>query len=180
MDENFTSVQLGVAEQGFHDFGSSGAHQAGKTKDLTAFEVEADILEHTIAGQAATAHDDLTDLGFFLREHLGDFTTDHPGDQLVARRVGRQVGTDILAVTQDGDFIGDLEDFVHFVRDENKRHILFFFQRPDHPEQMVNFLVRDGGSRLVHDDQLGVIGNRLGDFDHLLFGNGQFVDLLGR
>ena len=51
---------------------------------------------------------------------------------------------------------------------------------PDEPEQRVDLGVVQRRGRLVHDEHPGVEAERLGDLDHLLPGDGEVADELGR
>lgn len=46
----------------------------------------------------------------------------------------------------------------------------------DDLEQMVGFLLGQGRGRLVHDQNVGFVGDRLGDLHHLAAGDGQLAD----
>ncbi len=61
-------------------------------------------------------------------------------------------------------------DFVQAVRDVDNAHSALA-QPPDHRKQLVNLAVGQGGRGLVHDQHLGVDGERLGHLDHLLLGH---------
>ena len=60
-------------------------------------QVEADVLDHALAGQAADGQDHLADLGVLLREQVGQLATDHQRDELLAVQLGRGQGRDVLA-----------------------------------------------------------------------------------
>ena len=47
-------------------------------------------------------------------------------------------------------------------------------------KQVRHLALGDGGGRLVHDDQAGVIGDRLGDLHHLRLGDAQLFHQRGR
>jgi len=87
---------------------------------------------------------------------------------------GRQaIGGDILwsadqaAVAHHRDFVGDLEDLVHLVRDVDDRHT-FAFEVADDAEQMLGFRFGDRRRRLVHHDDRSVAGDRFGNLTSLL------------
>lgn len=66
----------------------------------------------------------------------------------------------------------DLEDLLKAVRYEQHRGALFA-QGTDDPEETGHLAAGEGGGRLVHDQDAGVEGERLGDLDDLLVGDGQ-------
>ena len=86
---------------------------------------------------------------------------------------------DVVAVADHRDPVGDPPELVHPVRDVDDAGV-----RPHEPaDQVVQDLdlgVVERGRRLVHDQQLRVVGQRLADLDHLLLGDREIADeLLG-
>lgn len=100
------------------------------------------------------------------REAVGEFPADHQLDDLVHVHLAGRVGGDPLTVPHDGDFIGDPQDFVHFVGDVDDGHAPVP-EHVDDAEQVFHFLFGQGRGRFVEYDDLGVEGDRLGDFHHL-------------
>lgn len=66
----------------------------------------------------------------------------------------------------------DLEDLLQAVRDEQHRRALLA-QGTHDTEEAGHLAAGQGGGRLVHDQDAGVEGERLGDLDDLLVGDGQ-------
>jgi hypothetical protein len=116
----------------------------------------------------------LADRRVLLREKVGQFAPHHHGDQAVAVCFRGRHGGDVPAIAKDRDVVGDLEDLVHLVGDVNDRDALVL-ERADDLEQMGNFALGNGRGRLVHDDQAGIVGNGLGDLDHLRVGDAQIA-----
>ncbi len=78
----------------------------------------------------------------------------------------------MLAISQHGNIIRNLEDLVHLVSDVNNRDTLRL-ERANHAEKMSYFAFSNGRGRFIHDDQTGVVRDRFGNFNHLGVGNTQ-------
>ena len=88
-----------------------------------------------------------------------------------ASRCGQQP----VSVTQDGDPIRDPVHLVHPVRDVDDRDAPGL-QPVDQLEQRLGLVPGEAGRRLVHDQHLGVLGQRLGDLGELPVGGAQLTD----
>ena len=73
---------------------------------------------------------------------------------------------DESAVAQRNHAVGDSDEFVEAVRDENNAHALRL-EILDHPHEATRFRKRQTGRRFIHDHHAGVQGQRLGDFKQL-------------
>src|SRR5688572_6287970 len=83
---------------------------------------------------------------------------------------------DVAAVAEHREFVRDLEQLVHLVGDIDDAFAL----RPqvaDDLEQMRDFPLGQGRGRLVHDQDVGFVGDRLGDLHHLAVRNRQVAHL---
>ena len=80
----------------------------------------------------------------------------------------------MLAIAEDGDVVGDPEDLVHLVGDvdDGDAEIGEAF---DHPVQVRHLAFRNGRGGFVHDDDLRVVADGLGDLDHLLLRHRQVL-----
>ena len=108
-----------------------------------------------------------------------DFAADHELGQLeFVRLVLAQVADDLAAAHHD-DAVGDLHDLAQLVRDKDdglaRARVLV-----DEVHQDVGLLRRQHGRRFVHDQQLGVLVERLEDLDLLLDADRQVADDGGR
>ena len=108
-------------------------------------------------------------------EAVGHFAVDHALDDIVGREVLRFVGGDPLAVTHDGDLVGDALDLVHLVGDINDADALIA-QAAHDAEQVLDLLAGQRRRRLVKHEDLCVIGDCLRDLKHLALGNGHGAD----
>ena len=86
---------------------------------------------------------------------------------------------DRLAVADDRDRVGDLLDLVELVADDDRRDALLL-EVQDQVEQVVGVLVVERRGRLVEDEQLHPLRERLGDLDELLLADADVDDLGGR
>ena len=82
-----------------------------------------------------------------------------------------------MPVTDDGHAIGDHLEFIHPVRDIDDAGI-GLNETSDEVLQSGHLSVVQGRGRLIHDKYLGLVGERLGNFDHLLVGDGQTANIL--
>lgn len=119
-------------------------------------ELEADVPELPFATQVANLQRDLADLAVDLGEHVGDLAAHHHGDDVIACHIGRLDGRDVFAVSEHGQLVSDLEQLVHLVGDIDDTDTLGA-QIANDAEQMFDFAFRDGRSRLVHDQHVGII-----------------------
>ena len=137
-------------------------------------QLEADILDHGAPAEALHREHHLADLGLLLREQVRQLAAHHQFDELVAVEFLRRVGTDVLAVAEDGDVVGDPEDLVHLVGDVDDGDPEVG-QALDHPVQVRHLAFRNGRGGFVHDDDLRVVADGLGNLDHLLFRHRQVL-----
>ncbi len=80
-----------------------------------------------------------------------------------------------MAVLEDGDGVGQVEDLLEPVGDVEDAHAAFA-QTGDDPVEDLDLVVGQRRRRLVHGDDARVVGERLDDLHHLLFGHGQMPD----
>ena len=84
----------------------------------------------------------------------------------------------VAAVAHDGDPVGDDLDLVHAVGDVHDAQLLGA-QVADDLEQLLDLRLRQRGGGLVEYDDLGLVGDGLGDLAHLLLADGQVAHLFG-
>ena len=169
---DLAGVHLGDPEDGLQHLRASGAHEARETQDLTPMQLEGDVVDDAAPGEPLHRHDHLADLGGRLGEHLGELPADHQRDELLAVELGSSQGGDMLAVAEHRDPIRDPEHLVHLVGDVDDRDAALA-ERADHAVEVLHLTLGDGRCRLVHDDEPRVVGDGLGDLDHLGLGDAQ-------
>ena len=105
-----------------------------------------------------------------------DLAADHQLGEVLLVRLGRDPLADDLAAPDDRDPVGDLEDLVELVADEDDAVALGREAAQD-LEDLLGLLRCQDGGRLVEDEDLGVAVERLEDLDPLLPADGQGADL---
>ena len=131
------------------------------------------------AGEILHIQKHIPDFIVFRRELIGHFTADHQADNLCLSQLFGFFGCYPLTVTHDGDFVGYSEDFIHFMADVDDADALSR-QALHNTEQMFHFILCQGTGRFIQNQDFGIVGNRLADFHHLPFGNGETADDLLR
>ena len=108
-----------------------------------------------------------------LGEVLGILADHLPDDP-----VGVDLGDARLAgdppIAQNRDVIADADQFLEPMRDIDDRDALRLEVRDD-PEQHLDLRGAQGRGRLVHDQDAGILGHRLGDLDELLLADPQIL-----
>ena len=167
------------AEHRLHHLGPSGPDQTGQGDDLAGAYREADVGKTPSRDSPLDLEHDLARLDVLLGEQRAEVAADHPADHVVHGQVGDQLGADVLAVPHDRDPLAERGDLLEAVRDEHDRGALVA-QRPDHREEPLDLDAAERRGRLVHDQDPGLAGQRLGDLDQLLVGDGQAAGRAGR
>ncbi len=174
-DDGARVVRVG-AEHGPYDLGAARADQTGQAHHLAGPHLEGDVLEVGAAGEALDAQQGgrvpfgVAALARVLRL---DGAADHQPHQFVLGGVRRYLG-DAAAVAQDSDAVAEGGDLLQMVGDEDDADAVLA-ERPDDPEELGHLFGGEHGGRLVHDQDAGVEGERLGDLDHLEPGDAQFA-----
>ena len=97
-------------------------------------------------------------------------TSDHGGDEFFHVGFFGGFRHDELTITQDGNFVADFKNLIHFVGDVDKGNA--FFAKVTHNfEKLFDFAFRERARRLIQNDDFGVVANSLSDFNHLAFAN---------
>ena len=148
--------------------GPAGADQTGDPEDLTPVELEADVAHLPPAIQVADLehHGRIGRLGQ-LRRRLVDRPADHHADDLLGRCLGRVHGLDVATVAHDRDPVRDLLELFEAVRDVDDP-VAPLTEVAGDAEQLVDLGVGERCGRLVHDQDVRVVGQRFRDLHHLL------------
>ena len=112
----------------------------------------------------------------FLGKLVFQRTADHGLDQLVVGHVGHVLGEDVLAIAHDRHPVAQLEQLLQLVGDKQYGDALAL-ELANRGHQLLDLLLAQGGRGLVHDQQLGVQRDRLGDLHHLLQAHAQLAAL---
>src|SRR5690606_3877303 len=149
----------------------------GEAEDLAAAQLEGDVLQQAAGAEPLDLHDDLVRGGLGQLgpgaglEHAPHHHLDDGGDI----DLGAFEAADVLAVAQHGDAVGEAPRLLHAVGDVDDPGA-GGAQRVDQPEERLDLGVGQGAGGLVHDQHARVEGERLGDLDHLLGGDGEVRD----
>ena len=104
-----------------------------------------------------------------------ELAASHHPDERGAIDAGALAGFDRLPIAEDGDAIGNREDLLETMRDIDDAAAVRL-EQPDDREQALDFAFGQRGRRLVHDDDLRVGADGLGDLDDLLLGHAERFD----
>ena len=103
---------------------------------------------------------------------LGDFAADHETNETSFVDVADGVRADALTIAQDGDAVGEGEDFLEAVGNINDADAVFAEVADDGEEEAL-LLLGEGRGGLVHDHDAGTGAEGAGDFHELLLGHGE-------
>jgi hypothetical protein len=103
----------------------------------------------------------------FARQIVLDWAAHHHIGQIFLGGAGRRHGADHAAAAHHGDGVGDVEDLLQLVGDQDDGLALFLEQAQDF-EQRRGFLRRQHGCRLVQDQDVGAAVDLLEDLHALL------------
>ena len=106
---------------------------------------------------------------------LVQLAANHHFDQAIFVDIADRVFADPFAIAQYGDPVADLEDFLQPMRDVDDAATIGT-QLFNHPEQGAGFGIGQGIGGLVHDDDVRLERQRLGDFHHLLGADAEITD----
>ena len=168
------------AVDGARQLASAGAQKAGQADDLAAAELEVKGLD--LAGVAeALGVDELLAGGGQAALGLDggqvvEVLAHHGGDELDAGEVCDGIFAHQRAVAKHGDAVAHGVDLLQEVRDEHDAHALVA-QAAHQGEELFHLHIVQGGGRLVEDEHLAVHVHRAGDGDHLLHGQGVFLQI---
>ena len=147
--------------------------------------MEGDIIHHLFVGVDGVIHIPVFDLhghvadfhALPLREAVGDLTAHHAFDDPVLADIVCPFvkGFDGMAVPDHGDVVGHIGDLVELVRDDDGGQALLL-EPQQQIQQRLGVRLVQRGSRLVQDQQLGILCQRLGDFHQLLLAHADVLD----
>ena len=148
------------------------AGDAGDAEDLAGPDLEVDAADDLAAAvvldaQAVDAEHGVARVRLAAVDGQLDLATDHQLRQVVLVGLGREPLADDPAAPDDRDPIGDLEDLVELVADEDDA-VALGREPPQDGEDLLGLLRREHGGRLVEDEDPRLAVERLEDLDPLL------------
>ena len=165
----------GDAEDRESELGPSRADQPRDAEDLAGPQGQVDVADRLAAAKAAQLESDLPRHRLGLRKELVDGAAHHHRDQIGFADLADRLGGDMGAVAQHRHPVGQSEDLRQLVGDIGDADAALA-EAPDHLQQPARIPIRQRRGRLVHDDQLGILRQRLGDFDPLAVRDRQPAD----
>ena len=123
--------------------------------DLAGVNVEGDVGEDALPGQALDLEHRLAALGLLFREERVHVAADHRADDRPGGEFVNRLRPDVPAVAHDGHALAEVENLLEAVRHEQHRRALVP-ERARDAEQSLDLGDGQGRSRLVHDDHARV------------------------
>ena len=163
------------AEHGARQLRAPRADQTRDAEHLARTDGEADVAQQT-AVEVLDLQDRIAGGGGDLGVFLTHFTADHHGDEPLAVHLADGERIDMLAVTQDGNIVAEVEHLVQTVRNIDDGDALFA-KLLDDAEHDLQLAVGQHGGRFVHDEHAGVVVDGVHDLHDLLFRHRQRRDL---
>ena len=130
----------------------------------------------SLTTQALDAEDRSGRVGLPAIDGQRDLAADHQLGKVLLVRLGRDPLADDLAAPDDRDPVGDLEDLVELVADEDDA-VAAGREATEDLEDLLGLLRREDRGRFVEDEDLGVAVEGLEDLDPLLPADRQRADL---
>ena len=153
-----------------HRLGTPCADEAGKAKDFSPVQLEADIF-HTVAAEVLDLQHDLLPGRIVLdRIVIGKFAPDHQLNQTLLVRVLNADRVDVLAVPEDGNPVTDLKQLIQAVGDVDDGNALLL-EIADDIEQPALFFHGDGCCGFIQDQHAGIAENGFADLHDLAVGH---------
>ena len=170
IDVYFPGIRFGNSEDRFHDLCASRSDKTCQTDDLAGMEVEADIPEISGAGEIFHPQQFLSNDSFLFRKEITDLMTDHVADQHLLIALADVPGANIMRITKDCCPVCQAENIFKTVRDQNNGNSLVAKLSGD-IVQFFAFPLRKSSSRLIHNEDAGMLRERLCNLHQLLLGN---------
>ena len=128
-----------------------------------------------VAFQIVDIDGDVADLAFMFGIAVVERTADDHVDQFIHREAFHRAGALILAVADNSDALADLAELFQAVGDVDHADALLL-KVADDVHQLIDLFFGQRRGGFVQNKDLRVHRDRLGDFDHLLLGDGQVLD----
>ncbi|MPM94832.1 hypothetical protein SDC9_141980 [bioreactor metagenome] len=156
-------------------FSPSGSHKPGYPKDFSFIHIKIDISYHPPCTKIFHRKDFLPFLCMHARKFFFDFSSNHVGDDLIHRHLRKRFFQYEFPVTHNCYCIDNMLQFIQAVAYVNNSTSLcfkFLYQC----KELIKLHAGQGTGRLVHNQDLRLRLQCLGDFYHLLFGYSQIPD----
>ena len=174
VQDDLAAVGGDITKDAVHNLRASRAHQAGNAQHLARFHGEGDVLKQAVFGQMLDFQHRVADVAVPGRIALADVPANHHADNVIDIRLSDGLRCNEAAVAQDGDTVAELKNLFQPVGDIDNGDALAP-QIPRHPEQNLRLLGGQRGGGLIHNDDLCVPHQRLGNLNHLLLSHGELI-----
>ena len=170
------------ARDGLQKLSLPRARDARDAQDLAAAGGEAHVVQKLDplvagAGYMGNGQSVARILGLRPRNVQGYFLADHHFGQHALISLGGIDGTDMLAAAENGHAVGQRQNLVELMGDDDDRLTVVPHTAQDR-EQHLGLLGSQHGGGLVQDEDIGVAVENLDDLHRLLLGHRHLVDLL--
>ena len=166
VDQHLAAIGRPQPEDRLGELAAPRPDQAREAHHLARAQHQVHVVEARMLREAADLEQRLADLRLELGEQVLDPAADHHVDEIVLAHVGNVSGRDIGAVAQHRDPVGEHEDLLEAVADVDDADAALA-QQADDAEQAHDVRLGQRRGRLVHDQDAGVLRERLGDLDPL-------------
>ena len=163
------------AEQDLGELAAPGADEPGEADDLARAHGQADVPGHRPPDEIARLEHRRADRHGGLGKKALDAPPDHHLDEFGRVGLRHRARSDIGAVAQHRDAVGDLEQLVEPMADVDDPDAAAF-ELADDVEQARDVALGQRGGRLVHDQDARVVRQRAQDLDPLAVADGERAD----
>ncbi|KAF5047416.1 hypothetical protein DSECCO2_460710 [anaerobic digester metagenome] len=173
-----------LSEEAHGKFSTPRSHQSADADDFAPMQFEIDIFTDfhplvygVISGPMFYFKTNWTDFGIPFGESVAHIPANHGFDDLILIEgfQGFVHGRNYFTITDDGDAIGNIGDFVELMGDENAGHSPLF-ELQQQIKQLLGLRIVQGCSRLVQDEDLDILCQSLGNLNELLFSHPDILD----
>ena len=174
VERDLAGVRRREAEVDTGELGATGADESAEAENLAGPDLKGNVVHSGRAATDGPERERYRVPGGGLRGgiDLGDFAADHETDETGFVDVADGVRADALTVAQDGDAVGERENFLEAVGNINDANAVFAEVADDGEEEEL-LLLSEGRGGLVHDHDAGTGTECAGDFHELLLGHGE-------
>ena len=155
--------------------GTTGPHEAADAEHLASAELKADVVQKPLHAEVVHLQHQGTGGACAAGEKVADLTAHHVLDHLSLAGFGGIAGEHGGTVAEDGHAVGDGKDLVQLVGDVDAADAALAEVAQD-VEQDEHLVLGQSGGGLVEDQQAGILGQGLDDFDQLLLAHAQGTD----
>ena len=165
-------------KNGFHKLGTLCAYQTTKSEDFSLSQFKGAVLKRVVMDTREVIYFQkyIARCVFQRRINVSQLTANHLFYNFIITDIFHFPGAHIGTITHDGDIIRNLTELCHLMGNKYKGNTSVTQIAYD-SEKCLNLIIRQGGCRLIQNDQLCFLRNCLCNFYGLHLGNGKFSQL---